>query len=153
LFSTMKKHVISTSRAQTIDLAKHLAGYLFDGCVITLSGDLGAGKTTFTQGLGQGLGITRLISSPTFTIMKHYHGSLELIHIDAYRLEGLHQDLGLDERIGSEGVCVIEWPQQISDLIPAEHLAISISRLSEDRRNLTFESFGARYTALLEYIP
>jgi tRNA threonylcarbamoyladenosine biosynthesis protein TsaE len=149
----MKKHVISTSRAQTIDLANHLAGHLFNGCVITLSGDLGAGKTTFTQGLGQGLGITKLISSPTFTIMKQYHGSLELTHIDAYRLEGLHQDLGLDELIGTEGVTVIEWPAQIPDLIPTEHLAISIQRLSEDKRELTFESNGTVYDALLEWIP
>lgn len=149
----MKKHVISTSRPQTIDLAKHLAGHLFDGCVITLSGDLGAGKTTFTQGLGQGLGISKLISSPTFTIMKQYHGALDLTHIDAYRLEGLHQDLGLDELIGSEGVCVIEWPQQIPDLIPAERLAITITRLSEDKRDLKFEALGQRYEALLEFIP
>lgn len=149
----MKKHVISTSRAQTIDLAKALAGHLFSGCVITLSGDLGAGKTTFTQGLGQGLGITKLISSPTFTIMKSYHGSLDLIHIDAYRLEGLHQDLGLDELIGSEGVCVIEWPEQIADLIPSEHLAITIKRLSEDKRELSIASNGAAYDALLEFIP
>ena len=149
----MKKHVISTSRAQTIDLAKHLAGHLFDGCVITLSGDLGAGKTTFTQGLGQGLGITKLISSPTFTIMKLYHGRMDLLHIDAYRLEGVHQDLGLDELIGSEGVTVIEWPAQIPDLIPQDHLAIAIKRLSEDKRELTFETHGAVYDALLEWIP
>jgi tRNA threonylcarbamoyladenosine biosynthesis protein TsaE len=149
----MKKHVISTSRAATIDLAKHLAGHLFNGCVITLSGDLGAGKTTFTQGLGQGLGIKKLISSPTFTIMKQYHGSLALIHIDAYRLEGLHQDLGLDELIGSEGVTVIEWPAQIPDLIPKEHLAIAIKRVSEDKRELIFETSGAVYDALLEYLP
>lgn len=149
----MKKHVISTSRAQTIDLANTLAGHLFNGCVITLSGDLGAGKTTFTQGLGRGLGITKLISSPTFTIMKQYHGSLDLIHIDAYRLEGLHQDLGLDELIGLEGITVIEWPAQIPDLIPTEHLAIAIKRLSEDKRELTFETCGAVYDALLEWIP
>ena len=146
----MKKHVISTSRAQTIDLANTLAGHLFDGCVITLSGDLGAGKTTFTQGLGQGLGITKLISSPTFTIMKQYHGSLDLIHIDAYRLEGLHQDLGLDELIGTQGVTVFEWPEQIPDLIPADHLAISIRRLSNDHRELSFEATGTPYVGLLE---
>lgn len=149
----MKKHLVSTSRSQTIDLAKHLAGHLFSGCVITLSGDLGAGKTTFTQGLGHGLGITKLISSPTFTIMKQYRGTMDLIHIDAYRLERLHQDLGLDEVIGTDGVTVIEWPQQIQELIPQEHLAITIKRRSEDHRELTFESFGEAYTALLEFIP
>lgn len=149
----MKKHVISTSRAQTIDLANTLAGHLFDGCVITLSGDLGAGKTTFTQGLGQGLGITKLISSPTFTIMKQYHGRMDLLHIDAYRLEGVHQDLGLDELIGTEGVCVIEWPEQIPDVIPLDHLAITLKRVSETKRELWFESTGAAYDALLEWIP
>ena len=149
----MKKQLISTSRTQTIDLAKHLAGHLFNGCVITLSGDLGAGKTTFTQGLGQGLGITKLISSPTFTIMKHYHGTLDLIHIDAYRLEGLHQDLGLEELIGTEGVTVIEWPEQIPDLIPIDHLAITLKRRSEDKRELSFESTGSYYDALLEFLP
>ena len=148
----MKKQLISTSRTQTIDLAKHLAGHLFNGCVITLSGDLGAGKTTFTQGLGQGLGISKLISSPTFTIMKQYHGSMDLIHIDAYRLEGLHQDLGLDELIGTDGVCVIEWPEQIPDLIPTEHLAITITRLAEEQRQLTIKSSGSAYDALLEVL-
>lgn len=149
----MKKQLISTSRTQTIDLAQYLAGHLFNGCVITLSGDLGAGKTTFTQGLGHGLGITKLISSPTFTIMKQYHGRLDLIHIDAYRLEGLHQDLGLDELIGTDGVCVIEWPEQIPHLIPAEHLAITIKRLTEEERQVTIESTGSAYDALLEVIP
>jgi tRNA threonylcarbamoyladenosine biosynthesis protein TsaE len=65
----------------------------------------------------------------------------------------LHQDLGLDELIGSEGVTVIEWPQQIAELIPAEHLAITIKRLAEDKRELSIQSSGAAYDALLEFIP
>lgn len=146
----MKKQVITHSPQETQALAKAIAYHLSEGSVITLSGDLGAGKTTFTQGLAQGLEIQKMVSSPTFTIMKQYKGKLALIHIDAYRLEGLHQDLGFEELIGTTGVCVIEWPDYIQDLLPASYLEIKLTRLEGDDRQIDLIAHGARYTHLLE---
>ncbi len=91
--------LITYSAEQTRALAEKLAGFLSAGSLITLSGQLGAGKTTFTQGLAKGLGVERKVTSPTFTILKIYQGRLPLYHIDAYRLEGLDQDLGFEEYI------------------------------------------------------
>ncbi|MDE5758420.1 MAG: tRNA (adenosine(37)-N6)-threonylcarbamoyltransferase complex ATPase subunit type 1 TsaE, partial [Allobaculum sp.] len=91
---------------------------------ITLDGDLGAGKTAWTRFFGQNLGIKRTINSPTFTIMKSYKtaNGIPLFHMDAYRLEGAHQDLGFEECF-EEGLCVVEWSQYMEDQIPSEHLS------------------------------
>lgn len=146
----MKKQLITHSPQETKALAQAIALELRDGAVITLSGDLGAGKTTFTQGLAKGLNIQKMVSSPTFTIMKWYSGRLNLTHIDAYRLEGLHQDLGFEELIGTSGVCVIEWPEYIKALLPEDHLEIKLSRLDEDDRLIELIAHGAAYTSILE---
>ena len=146
----MKKTLLTHSAQETKALAQAIATDLKNGSVITLSGDLGAGKTTFTQGLAKGLDIKKMVSSPTFTIMKQYHGKFKLTHIDAYRLEGLHQDLGFEELIGTEGVCVIEWPDYIKELLPASYLEIKLVRLDEDDREITLISHGTFYTHILE---
>ena len=146
----MKKQIITHSPQATKALAQQIARHLKDKAVITLSGDLGAGKTTFTQGLAKGLDIKKMVSSPTFTIMKIYMGRLKLVHIDAYRLEGLHQDLGFEELIGTEGVCVIEWPDYIKDLLPKSYLEIKMTRLDEDDRLIELISHGSKYLHILE---
>ncbi|KAF0226412.1 MAG: hypothetical protein FD133_190 [Erysipelotrichaceae bacterium] len=148
----MKKQIITHSPQATKALAQQIALHLKDKAVITLSGDLGAGKTTFTQGLAKGLDIKKMVSSPTFTIMKIYIGRLKLVHIDAYRLEGLHQDLGFEELIGTEGVCVIEWPDYIKDLLPQSYLEIKMTRLDEDDRLIELISHGSTYSHILEKI-
>ena len=85
-------------------LAVTLGHRAFSGMVITLDGDLGAGKTAFTQGFAKGLGVTRNVNSPTFTIMKVYNGRLPLYHMDVYRLEGSGDDIGLEEYLNGDGV-------------------------------------------------
>lgn len=143
--------VIRTHSAiETQKIGKHIGQSAYDGLVILLSGDLGAGKTTFTQGLAQGLGIEKTISSPTFTIMKNYQGRLELNHIDAYRLENLHQDLGFEERIGTQGVTVIEWPDFIKELWPKNYLHIAFEYVDEFTRNIVFIANGLDEEHLLE---
>jgi tRNA threonylcarbamoyladenosine biosynthesis protein TsaE len=146
----MKKQITTHSPLETKALAHSIALLLTEGSVITLSGDLGAGKTTFTQGLAKGLDIVKMVSSPTFTIMKMYNGRLKLTHIDAYRLEGLHQDLGFEELIGTQGVCVIEWPEYIKELLPQEYLEIKLQRLDEDDRLIELVAHGIGYTTILE---
>ena len=105
----MKKVIYSNSKEQTQKIGEMIAPLLTMGTVITLDGDLGAGKTTFTQGLGRGLSIKENINSPTFNILKcYFNGRLPLYHIDAYRLEdGVNNQIGLEEVIEGDGVAVV----------------------------------------------
>jgi tRNA threonylcarbamoyladenosine biosynthesis protein TsaE len=111
----------------THDFAAALAAVLVDGDLLVLTGDLGAGKTCFTQGLGRGLGIDDRITSPTFTLANRYHGRLTLHHLDVYRLESAAEtlDLGLDE-LFEDGVTVIEWGDKIEDALPEDRLVITL---------------------------
>ena len=129
---------ITHSAQETKQMATKLGRNIKQGILITLQGDLGAGKTTFAQGLAKGLDIEKTVNSPTFTISKIYHGRLNLIHIDAYRLEGLHQDLGFDEFFDPQWVCVIEWPKYIEDILPKDRLDIRIERIDEFSRRFHF---------------
>lgn len=111
-----------------------MAHILRPGDVITLSGDLGAGKTVFTKGLAEGMGISEPVTSPTFTIIKEYEGRLALYHFDVYRLADPDEldELGVDEYFYSDGVSVVEWGDKVAPLIPEEHLEIKIIRLIDD---------------------
>ncbi len=146
----MKKEITTKSAAETKALGEKIGRMLDAGTCILLSGDLGAGKTTFTQGLAKGLEIHRTVSSPTFTIMKVYKGRLPLYHIDAYRLEGLHQDLGFEELIEDEGVTVIEWPDYMVDRLPEDYLRLDITRTGESSRKFKLSCHGEKYTKLME---
>ncbi len=141
--------IITNSAQQTQTLASQIAPLSFNGLTILLSGDLGAGKTTFTQGLAHALHIEKTVSSPTFTIMKNYHGDQDLNHIDAYRLEGLHQDLGFEELIGKDGITVIEWPDFIEDLWPQHYIRINFTFIDEHTRSLEISAKGEKELELL----
>lgn len=144
--------VISSSLEQTAALGQKLGASLKPGMVITLSGDLGAGKTTFTQAIAKGLGITRVVSSPTFTILKQYQGRLELNHFDAYRLEGQDLDLGFEELIDSDAVSIIEWANYMEELLPVDRLEITITRVNDTSRKFSFHPIGNEYEKLIEVI-
>ena len=137
------------SKFDTIKLGTLIAKCLKQGDIILLTGDLGAGKTTFTQGVADGLGINERVISPTFNILKcYFNRTLNLYHIDAYRLEENKNDIGLEEFIEGDGVCLIEWPKYISHLIPEDTISIKISNLGDDNRLFEFESDSEVY----EYI-
>lgn len=138
------------SEQETESLARLLAETLVSGDVLTLEGDLGAGKTTFTKSVAKGLGITRNVNSPTFTILKQYEGRLPLNHLDVYRLADSDEDLGWDELFYGEAVSIIEWAHLINEDLPPERLAIQIHRLDDDKRKFTFTPFGKRYERLCE---
>ncbi|MGI1806270.1 tRNA (adenosine(37)-N6)-threonylcarbamoyltransferase complex ATPase subunit type 1 TsaE [Exiguobacterium sp. TDN 0502] len=138
------------SLEETVALALELGRRAEAGMVITLDGDLGAGKTTFTQSFAKGLGVTRHVNSPTFTIMKVYTGRLPLYHMDVYRLEGSGDDIGLEEYLNGEGVAVVEWSELIADSLPPERLAISITRTGDDSRRFELTPTGERYITLCE---
>ena len=134
--------LISTSEKDTKALGVKLAHILPDGSTIALLGDLGAGKTTLTRGVAEGLEIKEVVQSPTFNIMKIYlKGNRPLIHIDAYRLADLDTDIGLDEYIGYEtGITMIEWPLYIEKLLPKNTIYVEIKHLGEDKRDITIRS-------------
>lgn len=136
------------SSEETEMFAAKLAKYLQHGDLLTLEGGLGAGKTTFTKGLAKGLGIKRMVNSPTFTILKQYSGDLNLNHLDVYRLENSEEDIGFDELFTDEAVTVVEWAQFIEDYLPKERLEIIMERLSENTRAIRFHPIGTHYETL-----
>lgn len=150
------KEIKVCSLEDTKTLGLRLAEYIKPGMLITLSGDLGAGKTTFTKSLGKGLGIKKVINSPTFTILKIYKGSkMPLYHIDAYRLEGITQDLGFEDYFEGDGLCVVEWPNFIEEQLPTQRLDIVITRISDEtgeQRLFTFKPVGKAYEEIVEVL-
>ena len=136
---------ISNSCSDTESIAFEFAKKLKEGDVVCMYGDLGTGKTAFVHGLAKGLGINEPISSPTFTIVNEYYGRLKLYHFDVYRIDDPDEmfEIGYDEYINGSGVCVIEWPQLIEDILPIRRYNISISKdysKHEDYRRITIEA-------------
>ena len=127
----------SKSHQETLQLAFQLGSILNKGVLITLEGNLAAGKTTFTQGLAQGLGVKEVVNSPTFVIMKEYEGRLPLVHIDAYRLEGISQDLGFEDYLDESSVVVIEWANYLEFIDEYDPLHIKISVIDEESRMIS----------------
>jgi tRNA threonylcarbamoyladenosine biosynthesis protein TsaE len=121
------------------------------GDVFLLVGELGAGKTCLTQGIAWGLDIKDYALSPSFVIVRELAGRLKLYHIDLFRLERLAEidDLGLDDYLYGDGVCVVEWAERGLPLLPTEHLWIEIKFLDDTQRSLRFKPSGARYQELL----
>ena len=145
----MEKVIKVNNLEETIALGNRLGLLLQPNMLLTLSGDL-AGKTTFTKGIGQGLGITKVINSPTFTILKQYQGRLNLSHFDAYRLEGQDDDLGFEEIFDSDDVCVVEWANFIEDILPVDRLTIEIKKIDENIREFVFKTNSEKYAQVVE---
>ena len=149
----MEVRLLTHKKEDTALIGKLCAAHFSSGDVVLLKGDLGAGKTTFTGGVAKGLGIKEDVISPTFNIMKcYFDGSLPLYHIDAYRLEGQNIEIGLDEYIEGDGVCLIEWPMYIEKLIPDEYLEITIRNKGGDSRSLQFVSQGEGYDRFVKFL-
>lgn len=132
------KQFISKSANETIELGKKLIDNLPKSYhVILLNGDLSSGKTTFTKGIGKALGITSVINSPTFTILKTYQGTKTLNHLDLYRMDGIGLDFDLEDYILDEdAISVIEWPSQVEELIPQKHVLVELKWLNETDREI-----------------
>lgn len=133
------------SLAETEELASKLASLLSPPDVITLEGDLGAGKTTFTQALAKALDIKRTVSSPTFTILKQYEGKYPFNHLDVYRLAGSDEDLGWDELFYGNAISVVEWAHLIEEDLPEERLEIYLVHAENDTRTITVKPIGHHY--------
>jgi len=145
----------SRSPEQTRRVGSRLGGVLQAGDVICLQGDLGAGKTTFVQGIAQGWGSLDAVSSPTFILVNMYRRAdqSQLFHMDAYRLESTPEaeELDLDSML-TQGALLIEWPERMDGLIPAERLWVNLEHIDEEEREMKFKATGKRYDELLEVI-
>ena len=144
----MKKVIKINSVDEIIALGKKIGELAFPNMVITMNGDLGAGKTTMTQGIALGLGIDKIVNSPTFTIMKIYDGRLTLYHLDVYRINNAESDFELEEYFEMDGLCVIEWANQIEELLPDNYMNINISDLGDNKRLLEISVIGEDETYL-----
>jgi tRNA threonylcarbamoyladenosine biosynthesis protein TsaE len=145
----------SPSPDQTRRIGERLGGVLQTGDVICLQGDLGAGKTTFVQGIAQGWGSLDSVSSPTYIIVNEYgrNGSGRLFHMDAYRLDSALEAEQLDfDSMLADGALLIEWPERIDGLVPLEHLWIDLAHKGEEEREMKFKAIGKRYEEILEVI-
>ena len=121
--------------------------------VICLKGDLGSGKTVFTKGFANALGITDTITSPTFNIVKEYlNGEMDLFHMDVYRIDEATVDIDFHEYFVKKGVSIIEWSDMIADELPNERLEISFRIVGENTRVLVIRPFGKRYEDLCEAV-
>ncbi len=133
------KDVVTDSEKETFDLGYKLGKNLKGGEIILLRGDLGAGKTVFARGVASALGVKENVLSPTFTLLNCYDGRLKMYHYDAYRLSNAEEaeEKGLTEYFGNkDGVCLIEWPDNISDVIPGDSIKVDIKYLDENKREV-----------------
>ena len=144
--------IVSHSVAQTQRLGARFGELAQPGDLLCLEGELGSGKTCFVQGLGRGLGIVEPIHSPTFILANEHRGPrLTLFHVDAYRLRGPDEaiGIGLEDYLSGDGVCVIEWAEKIAEALPADRMWIQFRHIDEGKRGLLIEACGARYETML----
>lgn len=143
--------IITTSPEKTQQLGTRLGKLAHPGDVLLLVGKLGAGKTCLTQGIARGLGIREYAASPSFVVVRELYGRLPLYHMDFYRLDNPEEiaDLGLDDYLYGGGVSVVEWAEKGLSLLPAEHLLIEMSYISDTSRRLKLKASGKRYRQLV----
>ena len=135
----MEASVVATSAAETAAAGERLAAGLGPGDVVALTGELGAGKTCFVQGLVRGLGVVTGATSPTFVLVNEYRGRLPVHHVDLYRTESLTEllDLGLEDLLGGDGVTLIEWADRCEPLLPARTIRVHIDGVGDEPRRIT----------------
>ena len=148
----MEFKITARNELETIALAQNFESEKFPNMIICLNGELGSGKTVFTKGIANALGIEESITSPTFTIIKEYDGELPLYHMDVYRLDGNISGVGIEEYFTKGGVVVIEWADTIKDHLPTERLDIKFKILDENKRVLIMEPHGKKYEDLCEAV-
>ena len=143
--------LVSPGPEETSAIGEAIGTQATPGYVVLLVGPLGAGKTCLTQGILRGLGSDEYARSPTFVVISQYEARLTLYHVDLYRLDSVDEieDLGLDEYLSSDDICVIEWAEKGAGLYPEEHLLVELTHLDETRRRIVVTANGPRYRSAL----
>jgi tRNA threonylcarbamoyladenosine biosynthesis protein TsaE len=131
--------IVSASAEATEAAGERLGATLGPGAVVALTGELGAGKTCFVQGLVHGLGASVRATSPTFVLVNQYTGRVPIHHVDAYRTDSMTElmDLGLLEMVGGEGVTIIEWADKLTPLLPPDAIRVHIAGVGAEPRTIT----------------
>jgi tRNA threonylcarbamoyladenosine biosynthesis protein TsaE len=144
--------LVSHSLEQTQGLGNCLGKLAQAKDIFLMAGNLGSGKTSLTQGIAWGLGVKEYAFSPSFVIVREYHGRLPLYHIDLYRLDHIEEviDLALEEYLYGDGVCVVEWAEKGMEVLPDENLLISFNYISITERSISLKPTGERYAQLFE---
>ncbi len=145
--------IISDDEEKTYALGYRLGTLLGSGDVVCLTGELGAGKTTFTKAIAKGLEVEEEVTSPTFTLIHEYIGRLPLYHFDVYRIQDVEEmeDLGYEEYFYGQGICIIEWASKIRELLPREYLWIHIKKAeTENIRIIEMTATTAHFDRIIE---
>lgn len=153
-YEKVTKSWVSQGEADTAVLAEYFANLAEPGTILALDGDLGAGKTKFSQGFAAALGVKGVVNSPTFTLIKEYEGRLPLYHMDVYRIsQDEAEDLGLEEYFEGRGVSLVEWASIIPDLLPEKRLNLHIEHTGGEGRIIHCEGVGAPYAQWITALP
>ena len=149
----MDYKITTHNEKETLEIAQNFESEKFPNMIICLDGELGSGKTMFTKGIANGLGIEEVITSPTFTIIKEYlDGEMPLYHMDVYRLDGDTSEVGIEDYFTKGGIVVIEWANTIKDILPEERLDIKFKISGENSRTLIITPHGQKYEELCEAV-
>ena len=148
----MEHKLTMRSEMDTVELAQNFESEKFPNMIICLNGELGSGKTVFTKGFANALGVQETVTSPTFNIIKEYDGELPLYHMDVYRLDGITDGVGIEEYFQKNGVVIIEWANTIENILPEERLDIKFKIAGENSRILIITPHGKKYEELCEAV-
>ncbi len=142
---------ITSSPEETQRVAREIGERCIGGEVVLLVGELGAGKTCFTQGLAQGLGVDDYVHSPTFVMVGRYEGRRTMYHVDLYRVDSVDEalELGVEELLADDTVCVVEWADRAPGAFGNAHLLVEITDMGGDSRKLAFHAAGPHHESLL----
>ncbi|RBP44121.1 tRNA (adenosine(37)-N6)-threonylcarbamoyltransferase complex ATPase subunit type 1 TsaE [Garciella nitratireducens] len=147
------KQIVTNSPNETFALGKKIGNFIKPGMVICLSGEMGAGKTALTQGIVKGVGIEDYVTSPTYTIVNEYQGSIPIYHFDVFRIEDVEElyEIGFEEYLDGQGVVILEWASYIEEILPQEYLWISIEKGENfTDRIFTLNAKGKLYEDLIK---
>jgi len=148
----MDYNLTMRSEMDTIEFAQNLESEKFPNMVICLDGELGSGKTVFTKGFANALGVKENVTSPTFNIIKEYDGELPLYHMDVYRLDGDVSSVDIESYFDKGGVVIIEWANTIKDILPEHRLDIKIRITGENSRKFIIKPIGQEYIDICEAV-
>jgi tRNA threonylcarbamoyladenosine biosynthesis protein TsaE len=145
-----QERAVTRSTDETLELARAVGELLRPGDVVSLVGELGAGKTVVARGVARALGVTELVVSPTFTIVREYEGRVPLVHVDVYRIDAVQElhDLGFEEVVRDDAVTIVEWGDMIDGLLPGDRLDVRLTPgAADDERVVEIEGHGRSWSA------